>query len=90
MIRFIDLRGQGTGNRLAFWDTVVDRFCDFAGYQAWENKFEFINSYAAPSGASRSEGGRYADSLARFTHLCPAWTEEPMNDPDATMAGLEA
>ena len=65
MIRFIDLRGQGTGYNFAFWDTTADRFCEFFGDQAWDNKAFFEHSY-------RFDG---CNAIERFLDLMPGWVE---------------
>jgi hypothetical protein len=41
MIRFIDIRNQGTGNRFAFYNTVNGRFVEAGGEMAWESLEEF-------------------------------------------------
>jgi len=56
MIRFVDLRGQGTGYRFAFWDTTRDSFCTFAGEQAWEARKDFAEAFAL-------SGGKFADAV---------------------------
>lgn len=42
MIRFVDIRGQGTGNRFAFWCTVMDKFIEIDGEHAWNNWNDFM------------------------------------------------
>lgn len=37
MIRYVDLCGQDTGYRFAFWDTVTDRFIQVGDDQAWDD-----------------------------------------------------
>lgn len=77
MKRFIDLRGQHTLHRFAWWDTVRDCFEMFDGDHAWCTWDEFVESM-------RAESRRYSLNLesviSRYKRLCPAWTTEP--DPD--------
>lgn len=61
MIRFIDIRGQGTGSRFAFRDTITDRFIEIGCEQAWNNWDEF---------AEAAEG---RSDLDRFKSLCRDW-----------------
>jgi len=61
MIRFIDIRGQGTGCRFAFWDTVTDSFVNLDGDFAWNTWEELFDS-----------GGNAAD-IDRYHSLCPSW-----------------
>ena len=60
MKRFIDLRGQGTGMRFAWWDTVLDRFECHSNEYAWDTWEEFLNDH---------EG----DDFLRYKCLCPEW-----------------
>lgn len=79
MIRFLDIRGQGTGCRFAFWDTTRDTFCSFAGEQAWNTRKEFAEAFVI-------SGGEFADAvrvsgIERFTSLMPDWVDfEPTED----------
>lgn len=43
MIRFIDLRGQDTEYRFAYFDTITNRFVDLAG-QVWDTFAEVENT----------------------------------------------
>ncbi len=67
MIRFIDLRGQGTGYKFAFWDTVVDEFIALGPDEAWDDIYDL------------TEAGRMANydviRMVRMVNLCPAWTK---------------
>lgn len=67
MIRFIDLRGQGTGERFAFWDTVVDNFFSFNGESAWTNWRELQRD--APERLH-----------LRLRNICPAWVDDDGED----------
>ncbi len=74
MKRFIDLRGQHTLHRFAWWCTVCDEFDSYAGDQAWCTWAEFVESV---------EAMRFTDvdaTIQRYARLCPAWAREP--DPD--------
>jgi hypothetical protein len=80
MIRFVDIRGQGTSYRFAFWDTTRDKFCEFSGDQAWESATDFAESFDMA-------GGKFADmvresGIERFTILMPDWTATPMGEDD--------
>ncbi len=68
MKRFIDLRGQGTGDRFAFFDTVTDRFEVHDDEMSWATWDEFTQAY----------GG---NELQRYRTLCPAWAFEPEPEP---------
>ena len=37
MIRFVDIRNQKTGYNFAFWDTILDKFIELEGEQAFDN-----------------------------------------------------
>jgi len=73
MIRFIDIRNQGTGERFAFWNTVYDCFINYDGDFAWTNWAEFEVSYE-----TQKPDPSYP--LDRFKMLCPKWTFN--NDED--------
>lgn len=62
MKRFIDLRGQETGANFAWWDTVVDRFEEFSGEQAWDTWEEFAAAYTG-------------NDLLRYERLVPRWVK---------------
>lgn len=67
MKRFIDLRGQGTGARFAWWDTGVDHFESHSDQQAWITWEDFRADY----------DGNEAD---RYRSLCPPWVFLPCSD----------
>lgn len=71
MIRFVDIRGQGTGYRFAFWDTVRDRFLEFGGDQAWEDKEDFLQCF-----------GKFQTDLDMYIGLMPEWASIPMTDDE--------
>ena len=80
MIRFVDIRGQGTGSRFAFWDTTRSEFCKFNGEQAWDDATDFAEAF-------NLAGGQFADmvrvsGIERFTGLMPDWTATPMGADD--------
>lgn len=65
MIRFIDLRGQHTGYRFAFFSTVTDSFISCGGdqvFDTWE-EFEKVNG---------------EEMLERCKSLCPEWVFHPV------------
>ncbi|SHK69506.1 hypothetical protein [Epilithonimonas mollis] len=46
MIRFINIGDQiDDKNRFAFYDTIVDKFCEFSGSQSWDNITDFEKDY---------------------------------------------
>ena len=63
MKRFVDLRGQETGYRFAFWDTVYDRFDTFEAVQAWDTFAEFEQDCTA--------------DIERYRRLTPEWAFVP-------------
>ena len=71
MKRFIDLRGQGTGSRFAWFDTVRDHFEIHGGAQDWNTFDEFCADY---------EG----DELERYRGLTPSWALLPESDESDT------
>ena len=60
MKRFVDIRGQGTGSRFAFWDTIHDQFETHGTEMAWDAVDEFRQAYQG-------------DELDRYVSLCPPW-----------------
>lgn len=63
MIRFIDIRNQGTVYRFCFWDTMVDRFATSNNDHAWNNWDDFLeNSQGVPK-----------ELIERLKSLCPEW-----------------
>jgi hypothetical protein len=74
MKRFIDLRGQYTGHRFAWWCTVRDEFEMYGGDMAWLTWRDFIDSV-------EMSGLYHVDEVARrYRPLAPDWAHEP--DPD--------
>ncbi len=71
MKRFIDLRGQHTLHRFAWWCTIRDEFDSYAGDQAWCTWAEFAASLICDGDPLE---------LQRYMRLAPAWVREP--DPD--------
>ena len=71
MIRFVDIRGQGTPHRFAFWDTIRDAFCKFGDCQAWGSVVDFIEDFEY----SHGHGGYYRKEylIERFMALMPDW-----------------
>ena len=64
MIRFIDIRDQGTGSRFAFFNTTKCKLIEINGSNVWDNWKEFeADSYRI------TEPGW----LDRFKSLCPEW-----------------
>jgi hypothetical protein len=79
MIRFIDLRYQGTQNRFAFWDTVCSCFMRLGDAEAWEDWRDFEEgSRLKPLVDGPDTEDAY---FARFKALCPSWVfERPTED----------
>ena len=73
MIRFCDLREADiAGGRFAFFDTVVGRFFECSGQQAWDTFKDFEIDYR----------GEYRDGLLRFEKLCPEWAFSEPNEEE--------
>jgi len=72
VIRFVDLRFQGTGYRFSFWTTTVDRFFLLNGSSAWDTWADFESAATA--------AGMPADQIKRCKETCPDWV---FNTPPA-------
>jgi hypothetical protein len=71
MIRFIDLRGQGTGYRFAYFDTRTDKFLVLGDeYDSCWDEFHEVEMLT----------GVPIDFLARLERLTPQWAKEPGED----------
>jgi hypothetical protein len=75
MKRFIDLRGQETCSRFAFYCTVRDRFESFAGDQTWDTWDDFEGS-ARLAHAQQEPTEFSSGCLKRYRRLCPPWAFE--------------
>ena len=92
MLRLVDLRGAGTGHRFAIWDTVVDRFVEIDGDQAWDSwkgdlqPLKESKEKRMKGNADWEELGRIhgeLEMLERVRWLLPLWArEEPGNDEE--------
>jgi len=72
VIRFIDLRYQGTGSRFAFRSTVTDNLIEYNACSAWE-------TWADLRGDIEVHG--IDVELDRLRGLCPAWVfEQPTEE----------
>lgn len=80
MIRFVDIRGNGTGHRFAFWNTVSNKFCEFFSEQAWDDIDDFTEAFNL-AGGEFSDGVRKS-GIERFTELCPDWVAVKMSDDE--------
>ena len=80
MIRFVDIRNQGTGWRFAFWDTISDSFRQFNDTFAWNNWTEFQEDY-------KDDGGH---ELQRYKNKCPDWVFDGGEDDMETFHGFPA
>ena len=78
MIRFIDLRDQGTGHRFAFWDTVTDQFFQFSGEEVWTDADEFCVDFNGSSSSYGDPGTSH--NIERFIGLMPGWVFGPPDD----------
>ncbi|WP_286241164.1 hypothetical protein [Neptuniibacter halophilus] len=68
MIRFIDIRNQGTGARFTFWSTSSDRFISIDGEFAWNSWGEF------------AEVAQGQVDLDRYRRICPSWVDDGEED----------
>lgn len=76
VIRFIDLRKQGTASRFAFFNTVSDKFVTVDGYQVWDTWSEF-RECAEVQGIVAG-----AINVDRFRSLCPEWAFVPPTEEE--------
>ena len=74
MIRFIDIRNQGTGERFAFWNTVVNQFLTQSNTEAWGSWKDFVSDCII-------EDEKDKRNLKRLKGICPEWVFN--NDEDA-------
>lgn len=72
VIRFIDIRNQGTGYRFAFFDTVNDWFIEIDQRMVFES-YEEISSY-------QPQTGFQGEQKQRLLSLCPEWTKDGQED----------
>lgn len=74
MIRFIDIRDQGTGYSFAFWDTCLDKFCTINGYQAFDDIDDLKETF--------SLGSEFLEtySFERFERICASYAFEKARD----------
>ena len=78
MIRFVDIRNQGTGYRFTFWNTVINQFVKIGTVFAWENWNDFL-SYV---------GSLDSEEMDRYKSLCPEWVfNNDEDDLEAWCAG---
>ena len=77
MIRFIDIRNQGTGERFAFYNTVYDQFMCFSLEQTWTNWAEFEEAFKSDDCT--------VYPIERFKGLCPEWV---FNDEEDDIEGF--
>lgn len=98
MRRFIDLRNNpGVIQRFAFFDTVINKFSEFSGEQAWTTKEEFFEAFdncesnkspLLPSSAfsfvpvSESHEELVAKYRKRFESLMPDWVSIPESEEE--------
>lgn len=64
MKRFIDIRGQGTGYRFCWFDTIHDQIEHHSGQTVWNTFAEFEEDFDDNNG----------EHLSRYRHLAPEWT----------------
>lgn len=77
MFRFIDMRGQGTVDRFAFFDTISGSFVSGYAGQAWENADDV-----------KSDKGLDDDTKRRMFNLLPEWVHR-QTDPDTYLGALD-
>jgi len=91
MLRLVDLRGAGTGHRFAIWDTVVDRFVEIDGDQAWDSwkgdlqPLKESKEKRMKGNADWEELGRIHKELAildRVRWLLPPWARKKASDEE--------
>ena len=75
MKRFIDLRGQDTGFRFAWYDTRTYEFERFNGNQAWDDMTEFKFDYAVDRKSDKAQ-------LDRYRGLALPWAFESSPDDE--------
>lgn len=75
MIRFIDLRNQGTYFRFAFWNTNINRFIDINGSQAWDTEEEFVEDLVDLHLSRKESPKEFESSKTRFLRLMPDWAK---------------
>ena len=75
MKRFVDIRGQATAYRFAWFDTGCDHFEEFDGSQVWDTWDNFADDYAHTDRVMTSD-------LERYRVLCPAWVFSPPQEGD--------
>ena len=75
MKRFIDLRGQDTGFRFAWYDTCTDEFERFNGNQAWDDMAEFGFDFAVDRKSDKAQ-------LERYCGLALPWAFESSPDDE--------
>lgn len=68
MKRFIDLKASEAGPNFAFYCTIVDKFEDFNGNQAWDDVEEFIFDFRAEPHKNLA-----ISPLERYLSLIQAW-----------------
>jgi len=73
MIRFVDIRNQGTGYRFAFFDTAINQFVDLGGEEVFDS-FNDLNYHRNPE---RPHENKFLD---RLQSLCPDWTKDGQED----------
>ena len=71
MLRFIDIRNQGTGNRFAFYDTIRDRFVEISSEMAWKSLKDF--KYCCEVAAEK-------ELFERCKVLCSEWVNDEKED----------
>lgn len=74
MIRFVDIRGQGTGSRFAYFDTRTDKFRTVGnnGNNAWSIFSDF-----------EMDAGRNVEVIERCRNVTPEWAFR--EDPNETL-----
>jgi len=97
MIRFIDIRNQGTGERFAFYNTVNNKFLEFDYEQAWTNWNEFEIAFLNEEYRQCIQPGHFLkdtplkrEELERFKSLCPEWVFDDKEDDIEGFYGINS
>ncbi|MEJ6003741.1 hypothetical protein [Paucibacter soli] len=76
MIRFVDLRGQKTGSRFAFFDTVSASFLKLGEAQCWDDLADLMVS-------TKHGCATCGIPIEQLVALLPEWAKSPGQDVDS-------
>lgn len=78
MIRFIDIRNQGTGYRFAFFDTTVNQFVEVDGSEVFDSYDDLeFHKWPEPMDKKAKDLNVLVD---RLIGLCPEWIKDGQSD----------